>query len=587
VYTIFRLVRGFRKIGWLLTFAVMILTALFGTLGFKLTTFDGVTPHTWADAAYKGISLLAIQTGSVPAKDNEFLELGRWLGMLFFASALITFTIKLFGESVERSVVSWFARKHVLLAGLGQNGIRLVERLAKKHTVVVLEGDREHPNVRACEAAGAIVLHGDPADAALLDLARLKRASHILALFQDESENVRVATSAFQLLQTQGKHHVKCVLRLTEPGLLDVVRRHRLKTATQDQITLEILNAHEIAATTMVREALVHSQSKKLNKLLILGLGTHHRLGEMIVLRAVKDHVIRHLSSGQLTEIKPEEKFVIHVFDKDAKRWLSCFKARYPMIETVCEITAKTCWARKHGWKGEAKNYDAAFVCISDMAPATIQAVSLRNDLLIKNQPIMVRVTHSESGFGGLIAQKDSGWGENIHPIGLEDPLYDPDTALDPEFELLARTIHIEYRKSQTDLTKDSNLPWQVLKEEYRKSSRAFERRTEEYLNQPSATTTGYDRIFEPDAFLSTNQVIKLNEKEIDSIAQNEHAAWCEERYNSGWRYGEVRDNEKKLNPLLQPWDKLKEVDKKYNLELAASIPMFYALADFRLVRKS
>jgi len=197
----YRLGRLFMSRGWIVGLLLIVLTIGFGTTGFLDEKFDSGKEHGFLDALYKAASLLAIQTGSLPTSGNWRLELARWLGMLFFASALLTFVIRLSREAVHRLLVKVFAREHVVVAGLGQYGGRLVEALrAGGRTVVVVEPNRNHPAVEQCRRLGAVVLFGEPDDARMLRAANLSKATAVLALFLEERDCVRTATAAYQVL---------------------------------------------------------------------------------------------------------------------------------------------------------------------------------------------------------------------------------------------------------------------------------------------------------------------------------------------------------------------------------------------------
>jgi hypothetical protein len=586
---VYRFGRLFMSRGWIVGLLLIVLTIGIGTTGFLDEKFDNGKDHSLFDALYKAASLLAIQTGSLPTSSNWPLELARWIGMLFFASALLTFAIRLSRESVHRLLVKGLAKDHVIVAGLGHNGQQLVEALRRRgESVIVLESDREHPAIEQCRQLGAIVLFGDPSDAATLTAANLSQATALLALFAEESVCVRVVTTAYSLLHqeqaTSGRPPVRCVLRLTEPGLLDVIRRHKIKTDPDDRIQLEILNSHEITATTMVREARAISQRGSLGKLLILGLGTHHRLGEMVVLRAAKDHLI--LNQGKIGE-----KLIIDVFDKQASEWLKTFHSRYPFLERLCEIKPHLCWARKVGGTGLAHDYDAAFVCISDEGHATAQAVMLRREVLTNGQPIMVRVINSRSGYGSLIASPASGWGDNLHAVGLEDPLFDAATATQPELELRAQTIHQDYRARQKNSTEPANKPWVVLDETFREANRKLAERYAAHLASTDGKlkTVKYRWEFRPDGFQQIDAdrplLFQFSQEELESLAAREHFLWKEEREADGWRYGEVKDKDAKTNPLLVDYTKLTDEDaREYNREFVRRIPLILALADYTIV---
>ncbi|MFO0815392.1 MAG: RyR domain-containing protein [Gemmatales bacterium] len=597
--TIFWVGRQFMSIGWVLGLALIVGTIVLGSIGFKAEVFENQeqTPHSWSDALYKAASLLAIQTGSVPVKRNWILDLARWLGMLFFASALITFAIRLSRDSIHRMLVKCFARNHIIVAGLGQHGVRLVEKLRQEgKTVVVIEGNRTHSSADRCRRCGAIVLWGEPTSAKMLETARLDIATELLALFANERECVGIATVAYDLLHEQKRSREKvpvtCVLQITEPGLLDVVRSHKIKTDPTDRYQLEIFNSHEIAASTMVREARTQCQTGQFQKLMVCSLGSYHRLGEMVVLRAIKDHMVLAAPDAG--------KLHIDVFDKDAEHWLKNFRSRYKFTDEFCTIATHHCWARKVGSHEMPADYDAAFICIGDDGAATAQAVTLRRQRLSNKQPIMVAVQQSALGFGKWLDFEASGWGDNIHAIGMDDSLYDPEMALQPELEMRAQAIHTNYRiKMKKDLAQaateaerksiqqqHANQPWKKLSPEIRMDNRENANRYDDYLWETNAfKTKRYRRVFAPDWMLNleSRKLLEFADAEVDSLAAREHERWLNRKLQEGWTYAPDRNDDRKQSPYVRPFDELTDEQKIHNREFIRSIPRVLALADYRI----
>lgn len=60
-------------------------------------------------------------------------------------------------------------------------------------------------------------------------------------------------------------------------------------------------------------------------------------------------------------------------------------------------------------------------------------------------------------------------------------------------------------------------------------------------------------------------QIVDLSE----IIAQNVHENWAKARLAEGWRYGAVRDDEKKTTPCLVPYSQLPEIEKEYDRNTA------------------
>lgn len=52
-------------------------------------------------------------------------------------------------------------------------------------------------------------------------------------------------------------------------------------------------------------------------------------------------------------------------------------------------------------------------------------------------------------------------------------------------------------------------------------------------------------------------------------IAKNVHDVWAASRIKEGWKYGPVKDSEKKETPLLVPYEDLPESEKDYDRNTA------------------
>ena len=55
----------------------------------------------------------------------------------------------------------------------------------------------------------------------------------------------------------------------------------------------------------------------------------------------------------------------------------------------------------------------------------------------------------------------------------------------------------------------------------------------------------------------------------LELVAENTHAIWGKSRCEEGWKYGPVRDDEKKETPCMVPYDQLPESEKAYDRRAA------------------
>jgi hypothetical protein len=72
-------------------------------------------------------------------------------------------------------------------------------------------------------------------------------------------------------------------------------------------------------------------------------------------------------------------------------------------------------------------------------------------------------------------------------------------------------------------------------------------------------------------------------------MAELEHGRWNVERLRDDWRYGPMKDEQKKIHPCLVPWDVLPDGEtgvKKYDRNAVRAFPEILARAGLEVYRK-
>ena len=141
--------------------------------------------------------------------------------------------------------------------------------------------------------------------------------------------------------------------------------------------------------------------------------------------------------------------------------------------------------------------------------------------------------------------------------------------------EQLARSIHEDYlgRAGAGDGLRHA---WEELDDEQQESSR----------RAADGILDGLDEI---DCDLVPlrrwgGRGMELPPEAIETLARREHLRWMGERIAAGWTHGAVRDNERKRNPLLVPWEELDGDAKQANRDAAHALPAMLARAGFEPV---
>ena len=73
---------------------------------------------------------------------------------------------------------------------------------------------------------------------------------------------------------------------------------------------------------------------------------------------------------------------------------------------------------------------------------------------------------------------------------------------------------------------------------------------------------------------------------ELEYLAEREHERWMQERIKNGWRYGPVKDIEKKISPYLVPYRLLDDEIKDYDRNTVRAIPHILAKLDLKIIRE-
>jgi len=69
-------------------------------------------------------------------------------------------------------------------------------------------------------------------------------------------------------------------------------------------------------------------------------------------------------------------------------------------------------------------------------------------------------------------------------------------------------------------------------------------------------------------------------------LAKNTHEVWAAQRIKDGWRYGEVRDDVRKVHPCLVPYEELPESEKEYDRQTAMETLKVMIKLGYRITAK-
>ena len=146
------------------------------------------------------------------------------------------------------------------------------------------------------------------------------------------------------------------------------------------------------------------------------------------------------------------------------------------------------------------------------------------------------------------------------------------------QWEKSGEATHQAYVKSQHKDAKEPNLlPWPLLRDDFKHSNRHQAACSVEILRRCGFTVEATQ--------LPTDQIplIEFSKEQIERLSEWEHGRWNVERLKTGWRYGEKKDESRKLSPYLVPWQELPDAIKKTDRDAVQNWPAILAQSGWQI----
>jgi hypothetical protein len=149
--------------------------------------------------------------------------------------------------------------------------------------------------------------------------------------------------------------------------------------------------------------------------------------------------------------------------------------------------------------------------------------------------------------------------------------------------EALARAKHEEYVFHQVlrgvALGEGLMVPWDQLDEQWKDANRAFADGIGAQLEAAGCSLVPAPLIDPQGALFA------FTSEEVEALARSEHDRWVADKVRNGWRYGPVRDDARKIHPLIVGWEQLDETERDKDREPVREIPEMLARAGFEIIR--
>jgi predicted dinucleotide-binding enzyme len=564
---------------------------VFGYLGFREQARDHPEQFSRSAALYETLQMFVLHTPHIEERsDNLYLDAARWLAAATFLLAIVKAFWTVFrGEWIYLSLI--WTRKHVVICGLGDMGLRLALE-ARRHDmcVVAIEKDGEPGTIEQARRSGVLVIESDACDAALLHKLRIERAEFVVAACREDQTNVAIAAIIGQLMPPAlcRPKPLICRLLIQDFKLRELLADESIfprrsnaastRAPSNYRINFRDLHVKETAARQCFRRhpldfRPIRESDDTVVHLVVIGFGA---MGQSLALQAMR---IGHFAN----EVSKGLRIRITVVDRDTKSGIKTFRARHPKAEQICEFIPHPADYTAPGFVDtaaqlsrdavEPKELVTYAVCVETEMDAK-QVADDRENLRIgielsrrtDKRPVQTLIYQSTRyGFAALFPREDKGAGlsPRLHAFGMVEDIFTWDILLHESEDRLARALHEDYERRHPI---EASSEWDGLAEAFKESNR----QAADHIPVKLRALGYHDEPFQSDK----QPIERFTENEVLLLAQMEHLRWCAERWLDDWEHGKETNREKKINKNLVLWAQLEEAERNKDPEqINAIIP--------------
>jgi hypothetical protein len=517
---------------------------------------------TFFDRLYAAIQLFVFEYNIRPP-DNWPLNVARFLAPAVALYAALLALSAAYRDEVH-DLRARLARKHIVVVGLGPAGSAAARSLYGKaqQRVVAIEVNGDRSAVGRGREGGYTVIQGDPADFAVLEKARVDRASHLIVMCGADARNAEVVAAARRIARPKQDRPLRCIVEISDFRLGSLLEEAALSTYSERSMPIEFFNLAERGAQVMLDKhpPFGDDDLSQLDppSMLVVGLGDMG--GSAVAFAAARWKALDRASSLRIT-----------VVDRRAADNIDeCCRA-YPRLASVCSLEGIELDVHDPDFEAgrwlQGRAFTTAYVFLNDDAQALTAALALRR--LRCARTIVVRTTRHPNLAALLEHSSTTNGAPALHAFDVIDEVCTPNVLLEGPFELLARSIHDRHIRTQREqgvVASESLRDWESLDPRYRESSRQSAEHIAAKLAAIGCTIARFTDW--------SNGPVIFTDAEIETMAMLEHERWI----------GERRATEPKHRSLV-PWDELAERERDKDRAIVKEIPDMLARVGFTIVR--
>jgi hypothetical protein len=466
-------------------------------------------------------------------------------------------------------------RGHVIIAGLDERTVALAADVrATGRTVAVVDETAAEAHLEACRRLGCLVFAGDPSDPAVLRSVRAARAERIVVLRETDLGSLEVGLRAVRVAAGAAPVHVD----VSDLRLFERVSRRPDALGDASLEHLRLFNPHAVLARRLLNDhppdgpGIAPGDDTRAHLVLVGDSPLTHAL-------ALRAACLGHYANGTSVTVW----IVDEAPDAVAARLLDA-QPRLERVITLRRVAGDPVAPRT--WDPLAEALGAGRTRAVVVFASPIPEENMLRLLSMPDLPGEGEVLVQVGAAGELparIASMHSGR-RPVRAFGRVDGVYTVANVFQEEIDTLAKAWHERYVRQKraaaeearrTDSSSEpfkpdarEHQPWERLDADLRESNRLAADHALIKIRAAGCVVGAVDR---PDV------VKQFPGDLVEALARLEHARWIAEKTLAGWTFGSVKDEHKRTNPSMCPYDDLSEAVKDDDRNPVRAIPDFLA----------
>ncbi len=504
------------------------------------------------------------------------LEIARLLALVTTLTAALAAGLQLFRSQVDRIAI-WRARSLTVVVGIDDDTVSIVRAILSScdpaGTVAILTDDLDSPAARRARELGARlrgVNLAEPAEWARLTL--WKRLDRLYLMSADPVDNLRRFNAVDATVGGDGVHRrIPLTVRIDDPWQAEVWRRSFLARAERCWVA-DAVGKYEVTAAKLVRHMASRPQT---------GL-TGVRAAPTVVLCGL--YPLTYAMVSELAQLEREQRLYgkphvvapasVVIFAEHADSFINDHITRQQRVapsDSMLTVIAHDAEPNVEAITRYLTGKDEASYAFVLSDPA----LETQGTRLASRFP-RVRVYLASAAATSLIDISVVG-DLYTYPIDMELDEAAPQDA----WERAAELIH-EHYSAGTSRDRPTTRPWKDLDPFIRQSNRrqlvnalwmveAFGGHTWnslEYPGPPRALPVDFTEL-DP---LGQLEILGFDKDTVERMVRIEHEDWRAYYEDAGWRYAEIRDDDRRRHDRLLPWDELIARDPEFAVAAVKSL---------------